>query len=104
MFTPDSQSIIGIEPGGVVDFWDVSTLKETRRLWGDSTNRHIAISPDAKWVVRIESKGHLSVWDVTSGLERTNFVAAPGQLDDVRFTDNGKFLVTLYGPVDESGS
>ena len=99
MFTPDSQSILGIEPGGVVDFWDVSTLKETRHLWGGSTNRHIAISPDAKRVVRIEGKGHLSVWDVTSGLERTNFVAAPGQLDDVRFTGNGKFLVTLYGPV-----
>ena len=98
MFTPDGQSIIGIEPGGAVGFWGVSTLKETRRLWGDSTNRPMAISPDAKWVVRGESKGHLSVWDVTSGLERTNFAATPGQLDDVRFTDNGKFLVTLCGP------
>ena len=90
---------LGVEPGGAVGFWDVSTLKETRRLWPDSTNRHIAISPDAKWVVRVEGKGHLSVWDVTSSLEKTNFVAAPGQLDDVRFTDNGKFLVTLCGPV-----
>ena len=98
-FSPDSQSILGIQPGGGVGFWDVWTLKETRRLWGGSTNRHIAISPDARWVVRDEGKGHLSVWDVTSGLEKTNFVAAPGPLDDVRFTDNGKFLVTLYGPV-----
>ena len=97
MFTPDGQSILGIEPGGTVGFWDVSTLKKARRLWPDSTNRHIAISLDAKWVVRNEGKGHLSVWDVTSGMERTNFVAAPGQLDDVRFTENGKFLVTLKG-------
>jgi len=98
MFTPDSQSILGVEPSGAVGFWDVSTLKETRHLWPDSTNRHIAISPDARWVARVERKGHLSVWDVPSSLERTNFVAAPGQLDDVRFTDNGKFLVTLCGP------
>ena len=99
IFTPDGQSILGVESGGGVGFWNVSTLKETRRLWGSSTNRHIVISPDAKWAVRVEGKGNLSVWDVTSGLERTNFVAAPGQLDDVRFTDNGKFLVTLHGPV-----
>ena len=66
-------------------------------MWPDSSNRHIAISPDAECVVRVESKGHLSVWDVTSGMEKTNFVAAPGQVDDARFTDNGKFLVTLNG-------
>jgi WD40 repeat protein len=86
MFTPDGQSIIGIEPGGAVGFWDVSTLKRTHRLGGDSTNRPITISPDARWAVRVVGPGHLSVWDVTSGLERTNFVAAPGQLDDSRPT------------------
>ena len=99
MFTPDGQSILGIETGGAVGFWDVSTLKETRRLWPNSTNQPLAISPDANWVVRAENNGNLSVWGVASGLERTNFVAAPGQLGDVRFTHNAKFLVTLNGPL-----
>jgi WD40 repeat protein len=99
VFTPDSRSILGVEPGGGVAFWDAPTLRETRRLWGDSTNKNdIILSPDARWVIWGGPAGHLHVWDVRSGMESTNFIVAPGELLAERFTDNGKFLVTLYGP------
>ena len=98
VFTPDSQSILGVERDGGVALWDARTLKETRRLWGDSTNRnHLSLSPDAKWVVAAEAGGRLRVWDVNKGAASTNFVAAPGPFG-AWFTDNGKFLVTKYGP------
>jgi WD40 repeat protein len=98
VFTPDSQSILGVEKSGGVALWDALTLKETRRLRSPSTNQNnIIISPDARWVAELETSGRRRVWDVRSGLESTNFIATPGPFG-AWFTDNGKFLVTLYGP------
>jgi WD40 repeat protein len=48
-------------------------------------------------VVEAEAGGRLRVWDVNKGAESTSFVAAPGPFG-AWFTDNGKFLVTKYGP------
>ena len=99
VFTPDSQSIMSVGSSGLV-LLDPITLKvkEMRPLWVNSTNGYGIISPEAKWVVRTDNRGRLSVWDAHNGLEVTNFVAAPGQFD-AWFTANGKFLMTLYGPV-----
>jgi serine/threonine protein kinase/WD40 repeat protein len=95
VFTPDSQSILGVEQGGGVAVWDARTLKETRRLWGASTNQ-ITISQDARFVARSETDGRLHVWDVGGGLERTNFMAAAGRFIGAWFTANGKFLLTSH--------
>src|ERR1039458_9831438 len=84
VFTTNSQSILGVKLDRRVAFWDALTVKETHRLWGDSTNRAIGISPDAKWVVRNDRPGHFGVWDVRSGLERTNLTLDPEALDDLR--------------------
>ena len=97
VFTPDSQSILSLRSTGLT-LWDPHTLKEMRPIWVNSTNLYGIISPDAKWVVRTDNGGRLSVGDARSGLEVTNFVAAPGQFD-AWFTANGKFLATLSGPV-----
>ena len=89
-----------MESSGGVALWDPSSLQLTRRLWGnlrDPTNPNL--SPDARWAVRSDGNGRLHIWDVRSGLETTNFIAAPGGLRARNFTANGKFLVTLYGPV-----
>ncbi len=97
-FTPDSHSLLAVDSGRGVALWDASTLKETRRFWGATTNRHApALSLDGKWLVRNDGNGHLSVWDVLAGVETTNFFAAPGELTSCGFTDHGKFLATLYG-------
>lgn len=100
LFTPDSRSILGVKLSGGVALWDVRTLEETRRLSGVFTNGIVVLSPDSRWLVSNDRHGNLSVWDVASGLERTNFnfSASPAGLDDWKFTDGGKFLVTVSGP------
>jgi WD40 repeat protein len=91
VFTPDSRSILGVEPGGGVAGWDAGTLKETRRLWGDTNRNKFTIFPDASRVVQGDGKGRLHVWDARSGLETTNFVVAPGTFG-WSITDNAKLL------------
>jgi WD40 repeat protein len=96
VFTPDSRSVLAAELKGGVAVWDASTLKETRRLWGDATNgTDVNLSPDARWVLQSDAEGRLTVWDTHTGLESTNFVAAPGRFD-ARITEDGKFLLILY--------
>jgi serine/threonine protein kinase/WD40 repeat protein len=99
-FTPDSRSILGVKLSGGVGLWDARTLKEARRLSDVFTNGIVVLSPDSRWLVSKDRRGNLSVWDVASGLERTNFNfnASPAGLDDWKFTDGGKFLVTVSGP------
>src|SRR5882724_1545436 len=99
-FTPDSRSVLGVKLSGGVALWDARTLKETRRWSGVFTNGIIGLSPDSRWLVSNDRHGNLGVWDVANGLERTNlnFNASPAGLDDRRFIDGGKFLVTVSGP------
>jgi serine/threonine protein kinase/WD40 repeat protein len=100
IFTPDSQSILAEDSSHGVALWNPSTLKATRRLWGNTANRYVpAFSYDAKWVMQTDGSGRLSVWDARSGLETTNLIAAPRGSAAGNFTDNGKFLVTRYGRV-----
>jgi WD40 repeat protein len=102
VFTPDSRSILGVEIKGGVAQWDVLTLKETHRLWGDSTNRlNTIISPDARWVLQQDAKGHLFIWDARRWVESTNFIVAPGPFRAC-MTENGKYLVTLHGDGDNA--
>jgi WD40 repeat protein len=97
-FTPDSRSLLGIELDGGVALWDALTLRKTRRLWVNFTNQSgIALCPDASRVVQGDGSGRAHVWDVRSGLESTNFIAAP-QRFGAWITDNGKFLLTAFGP------
>ena len=94
-FTPDSQFILGLEPNNGVALWNAFTLMETNRLWGDSTNRTgIAFSPDARRVIHGGPDGRIRVWDAGSGVETTNFVAAPDTVA-LRLTDDGEFLVSV---------
>ncbi len=99
-FTPDSRSILGVESSGGVALWDAQTLKETRRMSGVPTPGMIGFSPDSRWLLTSDRHDKLSVWDVASGLERTtlNFNAPPADLDEWKFIDGGKFLVTVSGP------
>ncbi len=96
VFTPDSRSILGTELKGGVALWDASTLKESRRLWGDLTNRVVTlVSQDAKSVLQRDANGHLRVWDVRSALETTNIAVTAGPFKAC-MTAHGKYLVTLH--------
>jgi WD40 repeat protein len=99
-FTPDSRSILGVESSGGLAIWDAHTLKENHRLSGLPTNAVIGLSTDSRWLVNGDRHDKLSVWDVANGLEKTNlnFNAPLAGLDDWKFIDGGKFLVTVSGP------
>jgi WD40 repeat protein/serine/threonine protein kinase len=98
VFTPEGQSILGADLKGGVALWDAFKLTETRRWQGDFTNGiEITFSPDARWLTRGDPTGRLRVWDTRNGLEITNIEAAPGRFY-AWITQNGKFLVTTYGP------
>src|SRR5262249_25188349 len=68
-FTPGRRFLLGVEPNGGVALWDAHTLKETRRLYGLSTNAAISLSPDSRWLVSDEHQNKLSLWDVANGVE-----------------------------------
>jgi WD40 repeat protein len=99
-FTPDSRFIAGVEFGGDLVVWDAQTLKEIRRLSGIPIKVNVDLSPDSKWLVTPDDRGRLGVWDLASGLQRTNlsFNAPHAGLNDWRFIDEGKLLVTVSGP------
>jgi len=98
-FTPDSRSIIGVEPSGEVVTWDANTLKETERFHGIGTNKMpTLVSPDARQIIRPDQEGRLNVSGARNGVEITNFMTAAGT-DKMRFTENGKFLVLFQHTV-----
>ncbi|MGO8698726.1 MAG: protein kinase domain-containing protein [Limisphaerales bacterium] len=95
VFSPDSRSILAANFNGGVNVWDAFTLQESSHLPGNLTNgADPIISPDARWVMRADAAGGLRVADARTGLEVTNFVAAPGGFNPW-ITDNSEFLVTL---------
>lgn len=100
-FTTDSRSIVGVESDGSVAVWDAETLKETRRLPGIPTNQTTGLSPDSKWIVMSsDRRDKLVVWDVATGLEHTtlNFKTPLAGLEDWKFINGGKLLITVAGP------
>jgi WD40 repeat protein len=101
--TLDSRSIMAVmavRPGDTLVQCDLDTLQTNRQTWGNATNRSddFHFSPDGRWMVWKSPPGHLNVWDIRNGVESTNFVAGPHDLNGCDFTENGKFFVTLHGP------
>jgi serine/threonine protein kinase/WD40 repeat protein len=98
VFTRDSKYILGDDESNGVALWDTHTLKETRRLWGATTNWSF-FSRDARWILLEGGRGQPSqVWDVNSGLEVTNFPSPTNRVAYPHFTQNGQFLVFAYRP------
>ncbi|MBN9693960.1 MAG: protein kinase [Verrucomicrobia bacterium] len=93
-FTPDSRYILGVEPGGGVAFWDVSTLQEARRLWKDSDQSVLAVAPDARSVVRSDANGRWILWD-TEPVREQRVLDLPSGTAGAFFTENGRYLVAV---------
>ncbi len=95
VFTPDSRSIVAIEPNGALSQWDVATLRQTRRWQSKApTDCRVILSPDASQAVALDAEDCLSLLDLATGVERTNVLDHPGPIELVWISGNGRHLVT----------
>jgi serine/threonine protein kinase/WD40 repeat protein len=95
VFTPDNQSIIAIEPNGVLSQWDVATLNQIRR-WQSKAPKdcRVILAPDGSQAVKLNAEGRLSLLDLATGVERTNVLDHPDPIELVFISGNGCHLVT----------
>jgi WD40 repeat protein/serine/threonine protein kinase len=96
VFTPDSRSIIAIEPNGALSQWDVATLHQVRR-WQSRAPKdcRVILAPDGSQAVALDAEGHLSLLDLATGVERTNVLDHPDPVEVVWISGNGRHLVTV---------
>jgi WD40 repeat protein len=97
VFTPDSRSIIAIEPDGGLAQWDVVTLQEMHR-WrvpGQTTGRVAAIAPDCTQAAIHHTDGTLSFLDLATGVERTNMLKHASHISSCWFSASSRHLVTV---------
>jgi WD40 repeat protein len=109
-------------PSGIVQFWDISTKKEIRRintpagykssaefalLAPDLKTLYVPVSKrsvkpferDGKRLNRIDLSGRIQIWDVDSGKERDTLLPAEGHGPVYgKFSPGGRFLVWCESP------
>jgi len=95
VFTPDSRSIIAIEPNGALTQWDIATLRQTHQWQSEAQKAgRIILAPDASQAVMLNAEGRLSLLDLITGVERTNVLDHPDPIELVWISGNGRHLVT----------
>jgi len=96
VFTPDSRSIIAIEPDGALSQWDVATLHQVHRWQSKApTDCRVILAPDGSLAVVLDAQGHLSLLYLATGIERTNVLDHPDPSELVWISGNGRHLVTV---------
>ncbi|HCO95719.1 MAG TPA: hypothetical protein DIU00_17525 [Phycisphaerales bacterium] len=101
VFTPDSRTIIVIEPHGTLAQWDIATLRETRRWQSVTQNAgRVVLAANGSQAAMLDADGRLSLLDLTTGMERTNVLQHPSAVDVLWISGDGRHLVT--GNLNES--
>ncbi len=95
VFTPDNQSIIVIEPNGVLSQWDVATLRQIRRWQSEAPKDcRVILAPDGSQAMKLNAEGRLSLLDLATGEEQTNVLDHADPIELVWISGNGRHLVT----------
>src|SRR5262249_10327637 len=121
-FSPDGARLFASGyPSGVLQFWDVASKKEIRRIEtsrGRGSGEYAQLTPDWKTLyVPVERRavktlerdgkrqypyeyaGHIRVWDVASGKEAEPLLSTPGSAPiSARLTPDGRFLLYIERP------
>jgi WD40 repeat protein len=92
------------EANQTVQFWDVATGKELRRLRDEECHPRIfavAFAPDGKTVATASVESPLVVWDMATGRELRRFSGRRGVGASLAFSPDGKLLAarSYYGVV-----
>jgi WD40 repeat protein len=126
-FSPDGARLFASGwPSGVVQFWDVASKKEIRRIETRGYRgslEYAQLTPDWKTLYvpmekravktferdgkrqhRYEYSGQIRVWDVASGKEAEPLLPAPGSAPiTARLTPDGRFLIYCEQPSYDAG-
>ena len=102
IFTPDSRAIVAAERDGGISQWDLESLREKRRwLHGTAIQplglpARTVISPDVTKAASLNDGG-VTIRDLASGM--ANSVPGDEPFNELRFTENGRYLLALRYPL-----
>ncbi len=113
-FSPDGHTLATGDATGTVSLWEVGSWRAFQRLDGIvGPVRDLSFSPDGRFLAAAGGKGNRNsgvevdparwdgrvvLWDAKTGRQMTQFRAALGTVDVVRFSVDGARLVTLGVP------
>ena len=98
-FSPDGKLILTGDSDGAARIWDAATGEKLREFIGhtDYINNGAAFSPDGKYIVTGSWDATVRLWEANTGKEVLQFVADSRLINEVRFSSDGKYLLTAGG-------
>jgi WD40 repeat protein len=90
-FSPDGRFLAAGDADGVLQVWDLQTALRPVLVDGGFLRR-VALSPDTELIVLLGDDGTLRVHRVSDGQESGARLDAGGDVGEVRFTPDGRFL------------
>lgn len=107
LFSPDGRQLFVAcnthsEPYGRCELRSITVETGDERIFGrwESHIRGLAVSPDNQWIAVAIHDGRIHVLDAHSGVSLQVIEASPNSLADVKFTQDGRYLVTTStGPL-----
>ena len=95
-FSPDGQFILTAGDDGTARLWDAKTGEHLRDFLGHTStiNYGAAFSPDGKYIVTGSYDMTVRLWDTRIGKQLQQFAVGESRVRDVRFSPDGKNLLT----------
>jgi Tol biopolymer transport system component len=106
VFSPNGETLLTAGPALI--FWDLETKKQTLVVDHPQTSS-LKYSPDGKTIAAANwGGGAITLFDAATGKQRTSWKAHDGNLNDIVFSSDGRFLgstghdgfVRLWDPAD----
>jgi WD40 repeat protein len=108
-FSPDGKRLVTVSPDHRARIWDVASGRSVRVLKTRGIVPKAEFSVDGALVLTADGPGGAGIWDASDGRKLHTLTSRRGgyvEVDDARFSPDGKHVVTVYsgvyGPKDET--
>jgi RNA polymerase sigma factor (sigma-70 family) len=91
-FLPGDRTLVSLA-WGKIDFWDMATGKEVRRIEDPGWSFANTLSPDGKILVAETENSAAHLWDAATGKELRQLTGRDGWFCDAAFSADGRLLV-----------